>query len=134
MVNTGGKGLILTGDCGRGKTTILTGVVPVIFDFAYGKIVKPFSARELVERRKEIIGRWSYCIDEIGVEPQFNNYGEKTELFNDILDDAEKSVKPVFISTNLDGKKIQTRYGVRAMDRIVRLCKIVKFKGESLRR
>ena len=30
MTNTRGMGLLLTGDCGRGKSTILTGVVPVL--------------------------------------------------------------------------------------------------------
>ena len=40
MVNTNDKGLLLMGDCGRGKSIIITGVVPVLLRLK-GRNVKP---------------------------------------------------------------------------------------------
>ena len=72
-------------------------------------------------------------IDELGLEPFANNYGEKFEGFNFIIDKAEQKIKPLFITTNLSAEQILSRYGSRTTDRIGRLCKTVVFKGDSLR-
>lgn len=132
MVDTKGKGLLLAGVCGRGKTSILTGVIPVLFKLSYNKLLIPIQAQELGDI-KGSFKEWAYCIDDIGTESINNNYGTKRELFTDIMSDAEQHLKPVFISTNLDGQKVINRYGKRTMDRIIRLCKIIKFNGDSFR-
>lgn len=132
MVDTQGKGLLFAGVCGRGKTSILTGVIPVLFKMSYDKLLIPIQAREL-GNTKGLLKQWAYCIDDVGTESLKNNYGEKRELFADIMSDAEQYFKPVFISTNLTGQIVIDRYGKRTMDRIVRLCKIIKFKGSSFR-
>jgi len=62
-----------------------------------------------------------------------NDFGGKFEGFNSIVDNAESEMKPLFISTNLTREELELRYGLTAIDRINRLCRIVKFKGESLR-
>ena len=53
---------------------------------------------------------------------------------NLILNAAERYHRPVFITTNLTEQQILNRYGERTLDRILHLCRTVKFKGESLRR
>lgn len=132
MVDTQGKGLLFVGACGRGKTSILTGVLPILFKMHYNKRLIPIQAEEL-GNTKELLKRWAYCIDDVGVECMSNNYGERRELFADVMSDAERYLKPVFISTNLTGQMVIDRYGKRTMDRIIRLCKIVKFEGNSFR-
>lgn len=72
-------------------------------------------------------------IDELGVEPLINDYGEKYEGFNRIINAAERYLRPLFISTNLTEEQLLQRYGERTFDRLTRLCRIVEFCGESLR-
>lgn len=133
MMDTKGKGLILVGDCGRGKSSIITGVIPVIFNMKYGKLIFPMPATEMLNA-KNLLQTSFYCIDDVGTESIKNNFGEKSEVFASVMDDAERRFKPVFISTNLTGQQIIDRYGKRTMDRIVRLCRIIKFKGNSFRK
>lgn len=133
MHDNTGKGLFLTGDCGRGKSTILTGVLPVIFLQKFGKVLNPYHADIIPTKVAEITAKWATCIDELGVEPLVNNFGDKYEGFNVIINEAEAKIKPVFLSTNLDSKQILDRYGERTFDRIKRLCRIVKFVGPSFR-
>ena len=44
MTNTGDKGLMLMGDCGRGKSIILNGVLPVLFKMK-DKVLQPVHAQ-----------------------------------------------------------------------------------------
>ncbi|MBR1927378.1 MAG: hypothetical protein IJ840_06475 [Bacteroidales bacterium] len=73
-------------------------------------------------------------IDELGVEMQMNDYGEKCEGFNLVINAAERYNRPMFITTNLTEEQILARYGERTLDRLGHLCKMVKFSGESLRK
>jgi DNA replication protein DnaC len=134
MVDTKGKGLLLTGSCGRGKSIIITGVIPVLFLHRLNKILRPFHADLIPTKVDEISRLWAIAIDELGVEPQVNNYGEKSEGFNTIINAAELRLAPMFISTNLTSAEILARYGERTLDRICRLCKVVKFSGDSFRK
>jgi DNA replication protein DnaC len=143
MVNSGGKGLLLRGAKGRGKSTILMSVMPVLFKLK-GLIFKPIQANDIgieeyngrtvrfpnLEHMKRTVFP---AIDELGVEPQVNDFGEKFEGFNQIIDKAEQNVKPLFITTNLEPEQLLKRYDSRTLDRLGRLCKTVVFKGDSLR-
>lgn len=134
MENPEGRGLLLVGKCGRGKTIILTGVLPILFYHRLNKIVRPYRAEEIQAKVEEIAKSWAIIIDELGVETQVNNYGEKSEGFNTIINSAENRIAPLFISTNLTAKEITERYGERTLDRLLRLCRVIKFTGESLRK
>lgn len=145
MTNSDGKGLLLRGTKGRGKSTILMGVFPVLFKLK-GKIFKPIQANDIGIEEYNAITRVVYfpnleymkktpfpAIDELGVEPQVNDFGEKFEGFNQIIDKAEQQIKPLFITTNLEPEQLLKRYDSRTLDRLGRLCKTVVFKGDSLR-
>ncbi|MCX6222448.1 MAG: hypothetical protein NTZ69_15865 [Bacteroidia bacterium] len=134
MTDTKGKGLFLTGSCGRGKSIIITGVLPLIFYTKMNKILRCYRADEIPQKVDEINKSWVVIIDELGVETQVNNYGEKSEGFNTIINLAENRITPLFISTNLTTSQILSRYGERTLDRISRLCRVVTFTGESLRK
>lgn len=136
MTGNGGKGLLLMGDVGRGKTNIVAKVFPVVMFIKFGKIVQVYHSNEIPTKHKEIIKK-SYkipiVIDEFGVEPVTNDFGQKYEAFNYILDYAEMEMRLLILSTNLSLEEIQQRYGDRVLDRISRLCKIIQFKGKSKR-
>lgn len=131
MTNTDGKGLFITGNCGLGKSIIIKGVIPLIFKYKYNILVRPFSAADINEREREITQKPFICIDDIGIEPTRNLYGEKSEVFCNILDNAESKLKPLFVSSNMTSKDVLNRYGDRALDRIVRLCHIVKINRSA---
>jgi len=134
MVDTKGKGLFLTGDVGRGKTNIILKAIPLMFYHFQRKVVKAHHAEQLVKHLDALKQKKFIAIDEMGVEPIHNEFGSKYEPMNKLFNLAEAESKIVFISTNLDGEMVLDRYGVRTLDRIKRLCKIIQFKGESLRK
>lgn len=133
MTDTKGKGLFLMGDCGRGKSTIITGVIPILYYIFFKKIVKPVQAEEIPDKIEHLILSKYIAIDDLGVEPKISNFGNPYEGFNKIIGIAESKINPLFVSTNLTDNEILNRYGERTMDRICRLCKVIKFKGDSLR-
>ena len=148
MTNTDDKGLMLMGDCGRGKSVILNYVLPVLFRIKnrvlfpvhaqdMGKMMPPpQNAQAAVSRTylDHLLASGFPIIDELGVEPMMNDYGEKSEGFNQVLNAAERYHRPVFISTNLSPEQIYERYGDRTMDRLTHLCRTIHFEGESLRK
>lgn len=134
MSNNRGKGLLLMGNVGRGKTVISTGVIPGLFYYRLRKIVKSVAAEDMPIKVESIVKQPFLCIDDLGTEPLANNYGVKYEAFARLINEAEAKLKLVFISTNLTIDELIDRYGVRSVDRLIRLCKIIKFEGESLRK
>lgn len=129
MVDTQGKGLLLGGDNGRGKSAILGGVIPLIFLAKFNKIVNTMPATEL----HKVKAKWCISIDDVGTEPIVNDYGTKIDAVQLAVSHAEDRIKLLFISSNLDKNDLINRYGIRVWDRIRRLCKPVIFRGESLR-
>ncbi len=132
LTDTQGKGLFLIGNCGRGKSVILTGVLPLIFNAKKGKILKPIPARKLhnvTEYKSPFI-----VIDDIGTEEIVNDYGTKIDAVENAIFEAEDDLKMLLLTSNLDASAIKERYGERIYDRIKRLCKVVFMKGESLRK
>ena len=148
MTNTDDKGLMLMGDCGRGKSVILNGVLPVLFRMK-NRVLQPVHAQnfsaEVPNQRlawgerpatylDRLLTNGYPAIDELGIEPMMNDYGEKSEGFNQVLNAAERYHRPVFVTTNLTEVQILDRYGERTMDRLAHLCRTIHFEGESLRK
>ena len=91
MTNTDDKGLMLMGDCGRGKSVILNGVLPVLFRMK-NRVLQPVHAQnfsaEVPNQRlawgerpathlDRLLTNGYPAIDELGIEPMMNDYGEK---------------------------------------------------------
>lgn len=129
LSNTKGKGLFMTGSYGRGKSVILTGVIPVLFRALYDKIIIPVSAKEL---KKDI--QWCVCIDDIGQEEIINDWGTKIDAVEYAISHCEDKAKLLIMTSNLNSAQLEERYGGRILDRIKRLCMVVEFKGKSLRK
>ena len=132
LSDTKGKGLFLIGNCGRGKSVIITGVLPLIFNAKKGKILKPIPARKLhtiTEYKTPFI-----VVDDIGTEEIINDYGTKIDAVENAIFEAEDDLKMLLLTSNLDANAIKVRYGERIYDRIKRLCLVVFMKGKSLRK
>jgi DNA replication protein DnaC len=134
MTDTNGKGLALAGSLGRGKSIILNGVLPIAF-FTKNMVLKPKLAIELSpDLTNQMKSSWAVAIDDIGQENVINNFGTKIDAVEILISHCEDRLKPLFLTTNLDYEQIIERYGPRISDRITRLCKVVEFMGESLRK
>ena len=130
LVDTKGRGLMLMGECGLGKSTILNYVIPAIFRTKTNKSLKSISAKDLGAIEKSITT--FIIIDDLGTESIKNDYGTKIDAIADAISYAEDSSKTLLITTNLSGKALKERYDERTLDRL-RKCKVVVIKGESFR-
>ena len=130
MVDTKGRGLMLMGECGLGKSTILNYVIPAIFRTKTNKILRSVPAKELgaVDRNKAPF----IIIDDLGTESIKNDYGTKIDAVADAISYAEDSSKTLLITTNLTPQALKERYDERTLDRL-RKCKVVIIKGKSFR-
>lgn len=126
-----GKGLFMTGSVGRGKTTILRGVLPLLFLANLNKIITVYPAREL---HKFDYKKWLIAIDDMGQDDVVKDFGTSVNAVEDAISYAEDHMKLLLITSNLTRDQIKNKYGERIMSRIERLCKIVVFKGSSKRK
>ncbi len=144
MTGNQGKGLLLMGDVGRGKTNIIVGVIPYLLRLQ-SIHVRPVHAQDFNQPAKtqlsgvpesnlEYLLKIRYpIIDDLGTEVMHNNFGTKSEAFTAIINAAERINKPMFITTNLTVEQLLDRYGDRTLDRLRHLCRVIQFSGESLR-
>jgi DNA replication protein DnaC len=139
LVDNEGKGLFMYGNCGRGKSIMINAIKTMFV--AVGLQLPGFHA-SLLPNKSPVFDNWNFelyrkwkCayIDELGTERMVNDYGEKYEPFNEVINIAEQDLNILVISSNLPADQFLQRYGIRSMDRVRRLCKAVEFKGESLR-
>lgn len=130
MVDTRGRGLMLMGECGLGKSTILNYVVPAIFRTKTNKVLRSVSAKELGEIDRNVAP--FILIDDLGTESIKNDYGTKIDAVADAISYAEDSSKTLLITTNLSPQGLKTRYDERTLDRL-RKCKVIIIKGNSFR-
>jgi len=130
LSDTKGRGLMLMGECGLGKSTILNYVIPAIFRTKTNKSMKSIPAKELgaIERSDASF----IIIDDLGTESIKNDYGTKIDAVADAISYAEDSSKTLLITTNLDAEDLTKRYDERTLDRL-RKCKVVVIKGKSFR-
>jgi DNA replication protein DnaC len=130
LSDTKGRGLMLMGDCGLGKSTILNYVIPAIFRTKTNKLLTSTPAKELGEIERSSAS--FIIIDDLGTESIKNDYGTKIDAVADAISYAEDSSKTLLITTNLPSKALKERYDERTLDRL-RKCKVVVIKGKSFR-
>jgi len=131
MVDTKGRGLMLMGECGLGKSTILNFVIPAIFRTKTNKVLRSIPAKELAAVERNVAP--FIIIDDLGTESIKNDYGTKIDAVADAISYAEDSSKTLLITTNLSPNSLKERYDERTLDRL-RKCKVVIIKGKSFRK
>lgn len=134
MTDNKGKGLLMFGGCGLGKSVIGMYIIPLLIKDVHKKVVNIFSAQELNKKIDEILKLHIIYIDDIGTEDNLNSYGNKRMPFAELCDDAEKKGKLLILTTNLSIDELTERYGDRVVDRLIATTKAVPFTGDSLRK
>lgn len=134
MTDNKGKGLLMFGGCGLGKSVIGMYILPLLIKDVHKKVVNIFSAQELNQKIDEILKLHIIYIDDIGTEDNLNSYGNKRMPFAELCDAAEKKGKLLIITTNLSIDELTQRYGDRVVDRLIATTKAVPFTGDSLRK
>lgn len=133
LTDNHGRGLLMYGQCGRGKSLLGMYVLPTILNYWCHKIVNCVNAQQMNQQADELLSKHIIYIDDVGTESVSNQYGNKRTVFPEIVDAAERHGKLLIISTNLSLLQLQQQYGDRIADRLKAITTQVLFKGNSLR-
>lgn len=128
-----GKGLLCIGNCGRGKTMMCYRVIPVLINHFMQRIVNCYNAVDINDNIDDIKHKTLICIDDIGTEGNYMKYGVRREPFGELIDAAEKEGKLLLLTTNCTIDELTNRYGIRVVDRLKRITRVIHFIGGSLR-
>ena len=134
LTDNKGKGLMLVGGCGVGKTLIGMRIIPLLINHYYRKVVTICTANELNKSPDEIIKYRIIYVDDVGTEDISNIYGNKRVPFAELVDLAERDGKLLMFSTNLDDEHLAAKYGDRVVDRLHAIVKKVTINGKSNRK
>lgn len=129
-----GRGLLMYGNCGRGKTVLGGRVIPMILNRWFNKVVSCYTSIEMNKKPDIVLAKKIVYIDDVGIEDVAVSYGSKRLIFPELVDAAEQHGKLLIISTNLSLPDIVAKYGVRTVDRLKTLTTQIRFVGESMRR
>lgn len=129
-----GKGILLSGPAGVGKTMLMT--------LLCGRGAVQHAERDINDWGLVGIEDWydwrdgrQVVIDDLGCEITTNYYGTRTDLLKMVIEHRYAAQRGVtHITTNLTSDGIRERYGERILDRIVEMCVVIKMTGRSYRR
>jgi len=140
----GGRGLLLTGEAGTGKTHFLTAVLRCQPLLTAAEIVNEY--RDMQSYSTAFWFRVAGCydseidhlaIDDLGQEPLCVRFGQKEEVMGEVVCRAYTAWKArgarVWVTTNLDYWQLEARYGRRLTDRLAEMTCVVQFTGKSNR-
>lgn len=134
LTDNKGRGLLMYGTCGRGKTVLGRYVLPAVLLHYHRKVCSYYDAQDMNKKLDEVLSRHILSLDDIGTEGMSIKFGEKRMAFAEVMDIVEKKGKLVIVSSNLDGKALRERYGDRIFDRLIATTVRVVFNGDSLRK
>ena len=137
-----GKGLILYGDVGTGKTFYAACVANAVIEKGYSALMTNFA--EIINAMQEKFdGKQAYMsrlaeygllvIDDLGIERETSFMRE--QVYN-IIDTRYRSGNPLIITTNLSLQEMMSDTDIskkRIYDRILEMCLPVEVKGKSRR-
>ncbi len=149
-------GLLLYGNVGTGKTTLLNAIVAVINRCIERErdednrfkptvdgynVVSVVKAKRIISESTDPQGKYNImlattilAIDELGVEPTESKiYGNVSEPLIDLLCERYDRQRITIISTNMGAQEIAERYGRRVADRFAEMFATVPFTAESYR-
>lgn len=131
-----GKGLLIRGISGLGKTYLFTCVKD--------NRIKPISIHSMIDVADEVReyggcqvkGKVIY-LDDVGSEETVNHYGSKINWFKEFLESYylnSNDYSRLIISTNLNFDQIQEKYGFRVRSRMKEMFNVIDVTGKDLRR
>lgn len=143
-------GLLMRGDVGNGKTTLMHAIIDFIEfytemndGYSSRSVVKFYTAKQIARMVTTEEGRKSYenliktpmlAIDELGEEPpNVMVYGMIYEPLKDLLQERYTNRDFTILTTNLKSSKLQEVYSRRVMDRFMETMEIIDFTNPSYR-
>lgn len=134
------SGLILRGNVGTGKTTLLNAIRKTIA-IRTGESLQVWEARRIAPLAKgaegqkvleEIAKRPLLGIDDLGVESvSVKDYGNEAMPVVDLLTERYSARRFTIITTNLSSEEIAQRYGERIADRIREQYNVMTYDGNQ---
>lgn len=135
LTNNNGKGLMLYGNCGRGKSLLVRYAIPMLFRGFCQRIVTVVDCGSQHANIDEILRRKFIALDDIGTEAERMDFGTRRNIVVEVINKAQDNPDIMLImSTNLSGDALRDKYGDRIYDRVKYLCHRVAFNGQSLRK
>lgn len=128
-----GRGLLLYGSCGLGKTFLTRYVITAILLKYSNKVVTSFDMVDVNKDPDKVMSKHIIALDDIGTEDVSIKYGEKRSIIPEVLDVTEKYGKLLLMTSNLGGEDLIKKYGNRTFDRILAVTKRIEFNGKSFR-
>lgn len=137
-----GKGLLLFGDVGVGKTFLAACIVNALINQGVPCLMTNFARLTntlsgMFEGKQEYIDKLNsfplVVIDDLGAERDTEYVGE---IVHNIIDSRCREGLPLIITTNLDGKELENPKDIRKRriySRLFEMCIPVKFEGEDRR-
>lgn len=139
-LNETGNSAIIVGDVGVGKTTIVR--MPRMVSAQ--TLAMEFAMQGMEAINKHINSQINYqgmtvVIDDIGMEEDVKHYGNQVDpivyvvhRIYDLNQTAAQKVR-LLLTTNLDKKGLETKYGERTMSRIYEMCDVIILNDTNLR-
>lgn len=134
LTDNEGKGLLLMGNCGRGKSLLATKVLPLLINQCCRKMVSSYTAMQMNMKPDAVMAKHIICVDDIGIEGESLLYGNRRMVVSELADAAEREGKLLLLTTNMSTDELRQKYGERTIDRLRVVTKLVVFAGESLRK
>lgn len=137
-----GYNIWLCGNVGVGKTFFFDCMSRVRRDWRGLDPIHKLSMIETMGWTMEEAREWAndhegddVLIDDVGTEPEMNNYGVKAELFPYLLERRMQNFRRrTHLTSNLGPSDILKRYDRRVSDRFVQFFKMEKFEDKKSRR
>lgn len=133
MENPGGRGALIHGCPGSGKTFLAT-IFTALAYMHHGALFTLAIAQEMNDRAEELKRDRLLLIDDIGVEDMRNNYGNRSYVLSDLVDVAERKGSILVLTTNLDASQLVGKYGNRTYDRLAAITTPISFAGTPTHR
>ncbi|MCR8667483.1 ATPase [Aestuariibaculum sp. M13] len=135
-----GKGLLLSGPVGSGKTTLMKLLRTIVPHQKPYKIIPSrnvvFGFNHLGYKTIEDYGDTHYlCFDDLGIEPMGRHYGKDCNVMGEIILSRYElflnhKIK-THITTNLNAQELEERYGNRVRSRMRELFNLIAFETST---